>query len=671
MAALFVAAATFLVFLPALQNEFLIWDDDTLISDNLHIRSLDLNTVKWAFTHVGLTTWHPLIFLSFAVDYAVWGLDPWGFHLTNNILHALNALLVFFLVFRVVSLAMPEKNAEGFNEMPLIAGIVTALLFGLHPLRVEAVAWVTARKDLLYSFFYLLSMLAYLKYASSGSGKIKFYLASLILFAMSLMSKPMAVTLPAVLLILDYYPLKRIFPGMGWKSIKIVAAEKVPFFLLTVLMSLITIWTNVSADASTKLQQYSLLERVFAAMRGYLFFIYKMILPTDLIPYFTYPDNVNILSFEYMGAFVLFSAITILSIFLLKRDRVYLSAWLYYGMTLLPVIGILRIQGNFTRFTYLPCLGPFLLIGLAAGSIYKKTKRRDLRTALAIAVLLLIAIFADKTINQIRIWKDTITLWSYQIEHLPDRVPMAYTNRGIAYDKAGDVQKALADYDRSIKIDPKYVKPYNNRGVLYVSMKKYEEAMKDYNRAIELDPKLAQAYSNRGVAHGMLKDYEKTILDCSKAIEINPGIPDFYYNRGLAYGELKRYDEALNDFSMALKLNRGHSKAYNKRGDIYSRLAKHEEAIKDYSMAIQIDPGQSEPYFDRGNAYYRVENWNLALKDYNRVAEIAPNNATAYFNMGIIYTKLGENGKAISSFKRASSLGLKRAEDHLKRKNIN
>ncbi|MBI4825474.1 MAG: tetratricopeptide repeat protein [Nitrospirae bacterium] len=671
MAALFAAAATFLVFLPALQNEFLIWDDDTLITDNLHIRSLGLNTVKWAFTHVGLTTWHPLIFLSFAADYALWGLDPWGFHLTNNILHALNALLVFFLVFRVIALAIPEKNGEGFNEMPLIAGVVTALLFGLHPLRVEAVAWVTARKDVLYAFFYLLSMLAYLEYASSGSGKIRFYLASLILFAMSLMSKPMAVTLPVVLLILDFYPLKRIFSGMGLNRIKVVAAEKVPFFLLTVLMSLITIWTNVSADASAKLQQYSLLERAFAAMRGYLFFIYKMILPAGLIPYFTYPDKVNILSLEYLGAFILFSAITILSIFLLKRDKVYLSAWLYYGITLLPVIGILRIQGNFTRFTYLPCLGPFLLVGLAAGSIYKKTNRRDLKTALVIAFLLLFALLAEKTISQTRIWKDTITLWSYQIEHLPDRVPMAYTNRGIAYDRAGDVQKALADYDRSIKIDPKYVKPYNNRGVLYVSMKKYDEAMKDYNRAIELDPKLAQAYSNRGVAYGILGDYEKAIQDCSKAIEVNPGIPDYYYNRGIAYGVLKRYDEALKDFSMALKLNRSHLKAYNKRGDIFSRLKKYEEAIKDFSMVIQIDPRQAEAYFNRGNAYYRLEDFNPALKDYNKVTEIDPKNATAYFNMGIIYTKLGEDEKAVSSFKRASSLGLKRAEDHLKRKNIN
>lgn len=704
MAALFVAIATFLVFLPALHNEFLVWDDDTLITENLNIRALDLNTVRWAFTHVGLTTWHPLIFLSFAVDYAVWGLDPWGFHLTNNILHALNALLVFFLIYRLVGLAMPEQDGGVSDDMPLIGGIVTALLFGLHPLRVEAVAWVTARKDVLYAFFYLLSLLAYLKYASSGSGRVKFYLLSLILFAMSLMSKPMAVTLPVVLLILDYHPLKRIFSGMGWDRIKVIVSEKIPFFLLTVLMALITIWTNSSADASVRLQQYSLIERVFAAMRGYLFFIYKMILPTDLIPYFIYPDNVNILSFEYLGIFALFSAITVLSIFLLKRDKVYFSAWLYYGITLLPVIGILRIQGNFTRFTYLPSLGPFLLVGLAVGSLYNMTERKYLRAVIA-AVLLLLALFADKTIRQTHIWKDTITLWSYQIEHLPDRVPIAYTNRGIAYDRAGKVQLALADYSRSIKIDPEYVKAYNNRGVAYASLKRYEEAINDYNKAIELDPVLAQAYNNRGVAFGMLGDFKKAIQDCSKAIEINSGMPDSYFNRGLAYESEKRYEEAIKDYSMTIKLNPGHAKAYNNRGNVYVKLEQYEPAIKDFSIAIAGAPKQADSYFNRGNAYMKIKDYRsaikdytsvieinplvtqaynnrgnaynrmeelkLAVKDYNKVIEIDPVNAAAYFNMSLLYIKLGETEKAVAGLRKASSLGLRQADDYLKRKKVN
>ncbi len=239
--ALIVAAVTFFVFLPSLQNEFLNWDDNKLITDNYHIRSLDLNTVKWAFTNVGLTTWHPLVFISFAVDHAIWGLDSWGFHLTNNILHSLNALLVFMLVYWLVNIAGRGNEEEGRNELALVTGVVTALLFGLHPMRVESVAWVTERKDVLYAFFYLLGILAYLGYASSERRRIRFYVVSVIFFVMSLMSKPMAVTLPAVLLILDYYPLRRIYSGMGMDRIRVVAFEKIPFFLLSVLMSVVTV----------------------------------------------------------------------------------------------------------------------------------------------------------------------------------------------------------------------------------------------------------------------------------------------------------------------------------------------------------------------------------------------------------------------------------------------
>ncbi|MBI5598748.1 MAG: hypothetical protein HY890_03310, partial [Deltaproteobacteria bacterium] len=204
------AVIAFLVFMQSLGYDFVIWDDNILISENRNIQTLDPKFFKWVFTSVGITTWYPVTLISFAIDYAVWGPDAQGFHLTNIIFHSFNVFLVFILTVRLVEHASPAPYG-GLNKKAFIAALTTALLFGLHPLRIESVVWIAERKDVLYGFFFLLSVISYLRYVSSdGSKKKAFYYASLVLFAMSFMSKPMAITLPVVLLILDFYPLDRL-----------------------------------------------------------------------------------------------------------------------------------------------------------------------------------------------------------------------------------------------------------------------------------------------------------------------------------------------------------------------------------------------------------------------------------------------------------------------------
>ncbi|MBI4844392.1 MAG: tetratricopeptide repeat protein [Nitrospirae bacterium] len=696
LSALFVAVTAFIVFLPALGNGFLIWDDDTLVTDNLHIRSLGIDSIKWIFTNVGISIWYPATMLSFAADYAVWGLNPKGFHLTNNILHSLNAFFVFMLVYRLVNAGGDER----WRGKPAIAAAAaTALLFGVHPLRVESVAWIAERKDVLYSFFYLLSILAYLKYASLDAGRKKYYFLSIFLFALSLMSKPMAVTLPVVLLILDSYPLKRLDAKGGTVNALI---EKIPYALLSIASSAATVMTNVSKGSLMGLETHPVWTRLLVAAKAYLFYLYKMMIPLKLAPYYPYPDKGEILSWGYIGGMAAFLAIT--AAVFIYRKRAVASAWAYYLVSLLPVIGIVQL-GSYAaanRYTYLPMLGPFILIGVATGSVFLRAGKKGLQAFVIVLMLIAAGVLSTITWGDTGNWKDTVTLWSYQIRLHPDKVPIAYTNRGIEYAKQGQTELALADYNKAVGVDPKYVKAYNNRGVAYASLKRYKEAIADYDIAIRLNPKLAEAYSNRGVAYGMLGDSEKTIRDCGRAIELNPGIPDSYYNRGIAYMDAGDYENAVNDFSTALKLNPWHLKAYNNRGNAYAKLERHELAIKDYGTAIEINAKSFESYFNRaneylklndlrsavkdfssvidinprvvsaynnrGNAYNKLGEFEAALRDYKRVIEMEPSNGAAYFNMGILYVKLKDGKKAVENFRIASSLGVKKADDYLRRK---
>jgi hypothetical protein len=376
-----------------------------------------------------------------ALDYSFWGLDPRGHHLTSIIFHTFNTLLVFILVVQLLGCGRAGKTGipNGFtgpDKKALIAGIVTALVFGIHPVHVESVAWISERKDVLSVFFFLLSVLAYLKYTSSRNSKRSIsYGACLLLFTMALMSKPMAVTLPVVLLILDYYPLGRMSLEGGLKGAKWSLLEKVPFFVLSLLSSLITIWAQHTGGALTTLEAYPLKVRILVALRAYAFYIYKMVLPIDLAPFYPYPRSIDFFAIEFLVSFILLIVITTLCLWSVKRYKLFSAIWLYYLITLIPVIGIVQVgeQAAADRYTYLPSLGPFLLAGLGAGIVFEISSKKLYRTAIIATLVVLSGILVNKTVKQTAIWQDSITLWSYEIKLFPNRVPIAHINLGIAY----------------------------------------------------------------------------------------------------------------------------------------------------------------------------------------------------------------------------------------------
>jgi Tfp pilus assembly protein PilF len=596
-----VALATIIVYLAALRNDFVEWDDNLYAFANPHIRSFDLAFFRWAFFDFYASNWHPLTWMSHALDYAIWGLNPLGHHLTNIILHAINTFLVVMLVIRLLD-AVKERT-PGSERAPfltgrsiLIAAGATGLLFGLHPVHVESVAWVAERKDLLCALFFLLSIIGYAKYVSSVNVEAaqinpyrrlfnQHYLLALIFFILALLSKPMAVTLPVVLLVLDWYPFNRI---ESFKTFRSALVEKLPFIALSLTASIVTILAQRSTIAPLELVPLS--TRLLVAINSLNAYLGKMLWPLNLLPYYPYPKDVSLFSLEYLSAIALVMGIIATCIVIVKKHKLWLTAWGYYVATLIPVIGIVQVgrQSMADRYTYLPSLGPFLVVGLAMTWFFLKRRGLIVKVLCAAAFVLVFVAMSYLTLRQIGIWKNSIDLWSYAIEKEPEKVPLAYINRASAFYRTNQLDKAIADYDRAIVLEPNNDHAYNNRGIVFVKMGQVEKAIADYDRGIALNPLNYEAYFNLGVLYGRVGLSEKAIGYFNQSITLNPDHAESYKNRGLSYFYAGQYDSALKDFNKSIELDQNSATAYFSRGDLYLKTGNQGLALADYRKACDL-----------------------------------------------------------------------------------
>lgn len=504
--AVLIGVLTFFAYIPALHNGFVNWDDGLYVYENQNIKSIDINFFKWVFTSQVAALWHPLTTLSIAIDYALWDGNPIGFHLTNIVLHALNTSITFLCC---VQLFYYYEKPRKANNTWIIAGVTTAFFFGLHPLHVESVAWVSERKDLLCAFFYLLSILSYLKYAAYQQRKPIHYALCLISFILALMSKPMAVSLPIILRILDFYPLRRIQKGT-----KKILIEKIPLFALSILVSLVTIWFQYKGGALRSWEVIPLTSRIIIAIWAYVFYLFKILMPFNLAPVYPYPSTISFLTIGYMGSFILLSIISVISL----KKKLITAVWLYYIVTLIPVIGIIQVGGHVAadRYTYLPSLGPSLLIGLGVRYVIEGYAKRLYQGLTIIVLLGLLGILATASINQMAFWEDSLTLWYREIKLFPD-VKISYNSRGNAYHNRGDYRKALNDYNKAIEIDPDYAHAYYNRGIVYYDLGDYLQAKRDIGIAIGLNPRYGKAYYCMGLIYSKTGNRDRALYYFKKA----------------------------------------------------------------------------------------------------------------------------------------------------------
>jgi tetratricopeptide (TPR) repeat protein len=634
-----VALLTFAVYFRSLHNGFVNWDDADYVLNNPHIRSFDLRFLKWAFLEFYASNWHPLTWISHALDYAVWGLNPFGHHFTNNVLHAANAFLVVLLAIRLLDAHAKRRGGPALGERNvLVAGLVTGLLFGMHPLHVESVAWVAERKDVLCAFFFLLALLGYVKYAGDTDENEpllkrfsrRSYLLVLIAFLCALMSKPMAVSLPFVLLILDWFPLERIRSLM---TLRRALVEKIPFFALSLVSSVLTFLAQGAGGSLVSTQYVSLSERLLVAARSLIAYLWQTVAPLNLIPYYPYPKGISLLSPDYLFAVFLVVVITAVCLVVSKKQKLWLSVWGYYVVTLIPVLGIVQVgtQAMADRYMYLPGLGPFLLIALgAAWGVDRMSglirSKKLLGAVCLCAAMLTFFPMAYLTYRQIGIWKNGLSLWSYVIEKEPE-ASIAYTNRGSVLEKMGKFDKAIQDFDRAIRLFPGDYLAYVNRGAVFDKMGLPDRAIENYDRAVALDPR---------------------------------GVPA-YYNRGMTFAEIGKLDKAIDDFEHARTLNPDDYRIHNNLGILYDRKGLYEKSVLSFDRTITLNPGYPMAYHNRGLVLFYMGRYGQALEDFNRAILLKANDGSAYYNRGNTYLRLGRKESAISDFRMGCTLGNQQA----------
>ncbi len=655
-----ISLVTFLVYLPALSNGFIEWDDTRYIVENPYIRSIDATFFRWSLLGFYEGNWHPLTWISHAADYAIWGLNPLGHHLTSVILHAINTALVVVLSLKLLDIVRERSAQNGFltDRAVLIAAGVTGLLFGIHPVHVESVAWVSERKDLLCALFFLLSIMAYVKAVMrtghGAEGKkltLSAMLSALCFFVLALMSKPMAVSLPVALLILDWYPFGRI---RSWKTFWSTGFEKFPFIALSLAFSVIAIIAQKAGGALSSIDKVPLSIRIPVAAKALVAYLGKMLLPMNLLPLYPYPGDVSLFSFEYLLAIVLVIGVTAACVLLARKQKLWLSSWGYYAVTLIPVLGIMQVGGQAIadRYTYLPSIAPFLIIGSMSAWALAKIRERwgPIRYRFFFAAALaIIATLSFSTIRQIRIWQDSITFWSYELGKEP-AASMAYVNRGIAFGKLGEFGKAIKDYNEALYQSPSNYKALYCRGAAYAKLNLVSQAIADYSAAIALKPSYYEAYNDRGVSYAKLGQLDKAIADYDTAISLDPANYQAYLNRGPAYDKVGQPDRALADFDRAISLNPKYADVYFNRGLFFSRVGRLESALADFDRAISLNPDDPDEYFNRGIVFSKIGQYERAIADFDKAIALNPAFYQAYYNRGSVYQKTGQIDAANRDF---------------------
>lgn len=517
---LLTAVIVFSFFLPSLENGFVNWDDNNFVYGNKQIQTIDKDFWTWIFGfHYG--NWCPLVWLSHALDCILWNMTPSGHHLTSIIFHAINTFLFTILVIELlkikksVSFMMPDKGSKQFFIISVIAGTTAGLFFGLSPLRVESVVWISERRDVLFLFFGLLSIIFYLKYYKSIKnqsenlkGRITFYLLSLIFFSAGLMSKSMIVTLPFILLLIDWYPLERFSPEKQRLRWQFVLLEKTPFFLLSIVLAIITYTAQSSANAVYGLVHMPMLVRVLISFKACTFYLIKSIFPKDLAPlYLIKETNLNVFSYQYLVPIIILIIITAFCFIVAKRTRLFLVVWSFYLLTLLPVIGFVQVGNQFAadRYTYLPGLGIALLFGLGVGMIYKMIMTLN-KARIAMLVLLPVSVICFFGMNvfflqkQIAVWKDSISLWNREIKLYPDIIAVPYKNRGVALFNAGMFKDAIRDFNTAIKLRPDDHTTHVNIALSFQKIGDRQNALNSFKTAARLGDMSVQKYlTSKGV----------------------------------------------------------------------------------------------------------------------------------------------------------------------------
>jgi len=643
---IFLVVVTGAVFWPVLNYQFVKYDDDGYVTNNRHIRlGFSWQAVRWAFTSGHASNWHPVTWLSHMLDYKLFGLRAGAHHLVNLLFHTANTLLLFVVLRRMTG--------------ALWASAFVAAIFGLHPLHVESVAWVSERKDVLSTFFWMLTMWAYVRYAERP--KAGRYLLVLTFFVLGLMAKPMLVTLPFVLLLLDYWPLERIGvrqsglqnpvgqKGFVKKPFLHLVMEKAPFLGFSVMSSVVTFLVQRSSGAVSPVAVIDIKSRISNAFVSYINYIWKMIWPRRLAVFYPHPGS-KLPVWQVVVAVLLLAGITVWVIRLAQNRKYLLVGWLWYIGTLVPVIGLVQVgsQAMADRYTYVPLTGLFIIIAwgvreFVAGRYY-------LRIVSAILAVVVLSAATVCTRVQLKYWQNSIILFEHALD-VSQEDYFIYNNLAYALKSTGKVREAIKYFSRSLELNPNEVAIHNNLANVLADAGRIDEAIEHFNISLRLRPNSAEVHNNLGNLLVELGRVDEAIGHYREAMRLEPKFFEAYYNLAVALAKKGKNNEAIEKYRETLRLDPDHVDAMSNLGFELAQQGKFDEAVKYYKKAITLEPGDIVAHGRLGLALASLGKIDEAVREFRIVLSASPEDVEMHCNLGILLERQGKITEAINEYR--------------------
>ncbi len=612
--------ATLALYAPVRNFAFVNYDDPDYTTANLHVRGgLTADGIAWAFRSTEAANWFPLTWMSHMLDVQLFGLDSGWHHLTNAMLHALTTALLFLLLFRTTG--APGRSA------------FVAAVFAAHPLHVESVAWVAERKDVLSALFWVLTLLAYVRFVERRTAGR--YAVVLVAFACGLMLKPMIVTLPLTALLIDFWPLRRALT-------RAVFVEKAPLFALAAAVSVIVFLAQRGGGAVLSIDQLPLLERVSNAVVSCAVYALKLFWPSRLAVFYPFPAAVS--TWQAIAAGLLLAGVSAFAIHARERRPFWFVGWFWYLVTLMPVIGIVQVglQARADRYTYIPLIGLAIVLGWGVAEWISP------RIAMGAAVVACLC-WAVAARSYIAAWRDSETLFEYALASTSGNY-VAYNNLGVALRDKGDSSGAIRNFEAAIAIRPGAADAQSNLGESLLRLGRLDDATPHVEEALRLRPSSPEAHVNLAAILSKRGKTEDAAAQYRAALQLDPANAEAHAGLGAILTDLDRPAEALRDLTEAVRLKPDDADAHYNLGRLFGLTGRTADAIGEFTQAIRLRPNDPQARYNLGVALAVTEQFDRAADEFRAAIRLDPLYTNAHFNLGNVLAQTGRCAEAIVEY---------------------